>query len=114
MSPQLLQDVKNLYSTPGEFADGEIVKQGSNLGEKRIRSDRVTWVDEQYTECEGVRYLCKQMDKYVHLCSRLGHCRILNRTKVNNMFIYCFLLAVSVACVNIKINKARPFLEFYY
>nr|CAB3241438.1 egl nine homolog 1 [Phallusia mammillata] len=77
----LLNDVKGLYSKPGHFADGEIVRQGSNLGTTRIRSDRITWVDETVTKCEGVRYLCKQMDKFVHLCSQIGDCRILSRTK---------------------------------
>jgi len=76
----LLSEVVGLYGTPGKFADGEIVKQGSNLGTQRIRSDRIVWIDEDYHQCKSIQLLCKRMDLMIHLWSKFHMCKVLNRT----------------------------------
>nr|XP_002127497.1 egl nine homolog 1 [Ciona intestinalis] len=78
---QVLSDVTQLYRSKDCFSDGEIVKQGSNLGPERVRGDRVKWIDETFQECKAIQFVTRKLDKMVHLCSTLGHCRIVSRTK---------------------------------
>uniref|UniRef100_H2YBV2 MYND-type domain-containing protein n=1 Tax=Ciona savignyi TaxID=51511 RepID=H2YBV2_CIOSA len=78
---QVLADVTRLYRLEDCFTDGEIVKQGSRLGPERVRGDRITWIDEDFKNCEAIQLVTKKLDKMIQLCSNLGGCNIVSRTK---------------------------------
>ena len=96
---QIYQSVKELYEADS-FIDGEVLKQGSNVGPERVRSDRITWVDENYSQCMAVRHLCKKLDRVVKLCIAHSPHEIEARTKVE---VFAAMLIKSLVVVFSKL-----------
>ena len=81
MCLKVYADVVAMYEKES-FIDGEVLKQGSNVGPERVRWDRITWVDESYSKCQKLKLMCKKLDKLVDLCSKYSPYVVEARTKV--------------------------------
>ena len=97
------------------FVDGEVLKQGSRVGPERVRSDRITWVDEQYSQCKAVQHLCKKLDKIIKICSMQSPYEIEARTKVQKMscgFNLFYLLRSTCVVATTQQTFVKLFREF--
>ena len=72
----------DMYDRRNNFVDGEVVKQGSNLGSDRVRWDHISWIDKSYTECPELQIMCKKLDKLIDLAMKHSGHVVEARTKV--------------------------------
>lgn len=80
----ILDEVSNLYLTPGKFTDGQLVKTREGSSSQDIRSDKIYWFDNRVDHGVNIGFLVSMIDSVVfHLSGNIPPYKINGRSRVS-------------------------------